>query len=336
MSLVAGCAGQKPPEPPPITDDPTPPPPSEPVIPPDQPDAQTGLRPNEVGRVLILEYHEIGDKEADWERQYDNFRKDLQRLYDANFRLVPLQAALTGRIDLPRGYSPVAITFDDADAGQFRYITQNGQRIIDPNCAVGILEDFARAHPDFGKAATFYTYVVATPFRQKDSVADKLHFLVDNGYEIGNHTYTHANLSKMTPDAIQTELGKQVQYIQEIIPGYQVASLALPYGSYPKDKAFLLDGTFAGATYHNTGILLVGAEPAPSPFATAFSPLAVPRVQARDSELDKWLPYLESHPLDRYVSDGDPKTVTVPEQKADKVNQASLAGAELVTYKLPQ
>lgn len=336
--FAAGCGdaaappaaqNPQPPAPPPAAVPPSP-------LPPDQPDPATGLRPNEAGRVLILEYHEIGDREGDWERHYDNFRKDLERLYRDGFRLVPLQDVLQRRINLPRGTSPVVITFDDADAGQFRYILREGVPVIDPNCAVGILEEFARAHPDFGKAATFYVYFAAAPFRQKEYVADKLRFLAGNGYEIGNHTYGHANLSKLSPDAIRAELGKLVKAVQAAVPDCPVESLALPYGGYPRDRSALVDGAGDGIQYRNHGVLLVGAEPAPSPYSAAFKPLAIPRVQARDSELDKWLTYLESHPLDRYVSDGDPNSVTVPEQLAGKIDAASLGGAKLVTYKTPQ
>lgn len=339
LTAGAGCGlrpapptarNQQPPAVPPAAISPSPSPA------PDQPDPATGLRPNEAGRVLILEYHEIGDREGDWERHYDNFRKDLERLYRAGFRLVPLQDVLQRRINLPRGTSPVVITFDDADAGQFRYILKDGAPVIDPNCAVGILEEFARAHPDFGKAATFYVYLAAAPFRQQAYVADKLRFLVGNGYEIGNHTFGHADLSKLTPDAIRDELAKLVKAVQAVAPGCPVESLALPYGGYPRDRSALLEGIDEGVQYRNRGVLLVGAEPAPSPYSATFKPLAIPRVQARASELDKWLTYLESHPLDRYVSDGDPNAVTVPEQLVGKIDAASLGGAKLVTYKTPQ
>jgi hypothetical protein len=35
--------------------------------------------------------------------------------------------------------------------------------VIDPDCAVGILEAFAREHPAFGHAATFYVLPGADP-----------------------------------------------------------------------------------------------------------------------------------------------------------------------------
>ncbi|HEX2999623.1 MAG TPA: hypothetical protein VHR86_05235, partial [Armatimonadota bacterium] len=44
--------------------------------------------PNELGRVLVLEYHQIGDHEARWTRTPENFRKDLETLYKHGFRAV--------------------------------------------------------------------------------------------------------------------------------------------------------------------------------------------------------------------------------------------------------
>ena len=37
---------------------------------------------NELGRVMILEYHKIDTPEARWTRTPENFRRDLQRLWE--------------------------------------------------------------------------------------------------------------------------------------------------------------------------------------------------------------------------------------------------------------
>ena len=41
--------------------------------------------PNELGKVMVLEYHLIGYPEDRWRRTPENFRKDLQMLYDNDF-----------------------------------------------------------------------------------------------------------------------------------------------------------------------------------------------------------------------------------------------------------
>jgi hypothetical protein len=92
---------------------------------------------------------------------------------------------------------------------------------------------------------------------------------------------------------------------------YETLSLALPYGNYPKSKRNLLAGWCDDVYYRNLGVLLAGAEPAPSPYSTEFNPLAIPRINGSDPELDKWLGCLERYPERRYTSDGRSDTVAV-------------------------
>ncbi|MCL5046884.1 MAG: hypothetical protein M1598_08910, partial [Actinobacteria bacterium] len=46
------------------------------------------VKPNELGEIIILEYHGIANKEERWARQYENFRKDLETLYNQGYRLL--------------------------------------------------------------------------------------------------------------------------------------------------------------------------------------------------------------------------------------------------------
>jgi hypothetical protein len=75
---------------------------------------------NELGRVMILEYHKIDTPEARWTRTPENFRRDLQRLWDRGYRLVALNDYVDGKIALPAGTTPLILTFDDSSPGQFR------------------------------------------------------------------------------------------------------------------------------------------------------------------------------------------------------------------------
>ncbi len=291
---------------------------------------------NEAGRIMILMYHEIGEPEDVWCRTPDNFRKDLETLYEAGYRLISMGDLLDGNIDVPAGCSPVVLTFDDGNAGQFRYIEKDGRQVIDPDCAVAILEDFYAAHPDFGLAATFYIYY-DNPFRQYELVQQKLEYLVEKGFEIGNHCYTHGVLSRLSPEEARRELALHVKRTQEYLPGYNVRSLALPKGELPKDMSYVIKGSYEGTAYHNEGILLVGAEPAPSPFTVKFDPSALPRVRASETDvagygLYDWLEQLSKNPDLRYVSDGNPSTVVVPEKLAEQIDRFRLGSRTLIPY----
>ncbi len=50
------------------------------------------------------------------------------------------------------------------------------------------------------------------------------------GCEVGNHTYTHPNLTKLTPEQIQSEISKTNQAISEVL-GYGAESVRPTYGA---------------------------------------------------------------------------------------------------------
>ena len=79
------------------------------------PKAKTG--PNELGRLLVLEYHRIGNNEGEWVRSEAHFRNDLQMLWDRGYRPVTMRDVANGNINLPEGTSPVVFVFDDSSLG---------------------------------------------------------------------------------------------------------------------------------------------------------------------------------------------------------------------------
>ena len=285
--------------------------------------AAADLPPNELGRIMILEYHKVDYPEDRWTRTPENFRRDLETLYARGYRLVSLGDLLDGRLAVPAGTTPVVLTFDDSSPGQFRYLEQNGTLEIDPKSAVGILEAFLRERPDFGRGATFFVLPAANPpnrlFNQPAHAGKKLQYLVSRGYEIGNHTLWHANLGKYDEATVRAQIAGGQQWIQRHVPDYRPRTLALPHGVYPKDVSWALRGSANGATYSHDAILMVAGGAAPSPFSRAFDPVRLPRIQAVEAELASWLRYFERRPHERFVSDGDPDVITVPAGSQDQV-----------------
>ncbi|MGH9519415.1 MAG: hypothetical protein ACRD2D_07180, partial [Terriglobales bacterium] len=90
------------------------------------------LAPNLRGEVMILVYHNFG-KDARWGRSFPSFDSDLARLDAAGYRPITLREYVTGDFTLPRGTTPVVLTFDDGSKFQVRY-TPEGQ--LDPDCAL--------------------------------------------------------------------------------------------------------------------------------------------------------------------------------------------------------
>ena len=308
------------------------------------------VRANELGEVPIFAYHRIGDEEGRWTRTPEGFRKDLEELYRRGYVLVPLRDYLSGDMDLPAGKSPAVITFDDSTPGHFRLISDNAGQpaqgetgeggaetpsgpVVDPECAVGILRDFAAEHPEFGHYATFF--VNAYPFSgepgQRDFWKQKLQMLAEWGFEIGNHTMHHAYLKDLTEEEIRKEIALLHKHVREAVPGYKPSSIAIVQDGRPERQELLLHGSFEGVEYDHLGVILWAWRSAESPFSTRFDPLNIQRIQVFNdkggSTLSMWLDRLEAR---RYISDGDSSTVAYPEPWKDTFKGA--AEKEAVQY----
>ncbi len=286
---------------------------------------------DELGVVPILEYHDIsGSKSKGMVRTVSDFKKDLNRLYAEGYYPITMKEFLNNRIAAPLGKSPVILTFDDARGSQFQYAA-NGS--ISPDCAVGILTDFAKAHPDFPAKAVFYVLPLSG-FTQPSERQKKFADLVKMGFEIGNHTVKHKALSHMTDEEVKKELAGCVRLTRELVPGVEMETVALPMGIGPKNRALLASGEAEGVKYANRAVLLVGANPAPSPVSPKYNPMKLPRVMAVDIPfgITYWMDSLKRGTPTRYISDGDPNTITVPKSRQSLVVTSRLIGAKLRTY----
>lgn len=297
--------------------------------------------PNEMGQIMILEYHLIGRPENDWRRTPENFRADLEMLYRNGYYPIPLQDFLANRMKVPAGKTPVVLTFDDSSAGQFRYLNQNGRLVIDPESAVGIMERFAKEHPGFPARATFFVLPAIEPklrlFGQPEYIAEKLQFLVKQGYELGSHTYWHQNLGKASREEVRRQLALAEKAVQEFVPGYRLKALALPFGSSPSDKTLLKTGEFEGHRYDINAVLLVGAGPSLAPMHKGFDPMRLPRIQAGDHAFGPafFVQHFARHPEKRYFSDGKLDTLSVPASETANLS-AKLNGITVVKIPAPQ
>lgn len=270
--------------------------------------AQPVYPPNEAGQVLVLEYHLIGEPEDRWQRTPANFQADLERLWAGGFYPVNLRDLATGDLSMvPAGKRPVVLTFDDSSIEQFR-IRSDGN--VDPNSAVGILRDFHAAHPaDWPLRATFFVLQdVDAPerilFGQPELAQQKLQLLVDWGMEVGSHTISHANLAESSVAEVKRQLALSQANLEELLPGYEVVSLSVPFGAYPQDERLLVGGLYEDKLYTYRAAVEVSGGLAASPRSPDFDPYHIPRVQAIQNELDYWLNYA-NQPGVYYVSAGE-------------------------------
>ncbi len=315
--------------------------PATPAPPPAPPDK---VAPNELGRFPILMYHSVGDR-GGYDRHGLNispetFRRHLKMLHEAGFYPVNMRDALSPSMNVPRGWTPVVLTFDDARASQFRY-TKSGA--IDPNCALGILEE---AHKKWGTAwpqrGVFYVLPESkynpSPFGQAKTITQKFNYLVKSGYELANHSTSHHAMNRMDATRLSWEMRTCREYVQKRTPQATMDTVACPYGIYPRSEA-LLDVLVKEG---NRCVLMAWGDASYAPLDKRFDTRRVMRVGSEPGNIERWIAALKrarnkpDASLAPYISDGDTQTVTIPAAKKKFVANARLNGLHLAVLPGPK
>lgn len=305
---------------------------------------------NELGTVPIMMYHGIREKTSSstgtiggnvdkdgYNRTPEAFRKDLEMYYENGYEMIRLEDFINGNINVSYGKSPIILTFDDGNEDNIKVtgLDSDGNILIDKNSAVGILEEFKKNHPDAPVTATFF--VNGGMFNQSDYNEKILNWMVENGYDIGNHTQTHLDIKKSSGERVQKEIAYVYDKLEEYIPGKYVKIIALPFGSpYVKTHdnfKYVLSTTYNGKTYETEAALRVGWEPEVSVFNKNFDKTFLKRCRAYDNngkEFDIDMVFNKLLKDNRYISDGNAKTITIPKEKEELLN--NINDLEVITY----
>lgn len=307
-------------------------------------------QPNELGRIPILMYHAFTTNEAyldDWTVTPETFRQHLEWLFEHDFYIVPLVDLINNEIKAPPGKHPVVITFDDASSRQFRLIHNDaGDLVPDPDTAVGIMESFFAAHPDFGRGGVF-AMVPNNCFRYDEEIVtceERLDWLAGHGYEIANHTWWHENLHTVTDEMFKEQVGKTKIWIDERVSGRSNLSnvLVLPFGEWPRSEdqvEMLKEGfVYGGQDIIIAGVVEVAGGPSPSPSSGTWSRRSIDRMNTDPETWTHWTGLIEAGDVTLYTSDGNPATVTIPNTLADDIaghwdpEWASAYGMQVIRY----
>ena len=304
---------------------------------------------NELGRVPIMMYHGIREKTKNstgtvggnvdkdgYNRTPEAFKKDLEFYYENGYEMIRLEDYINGKVTAGYGKSPIILTFDDGNEDNIRVtgLDDNGNIIIDKNSAVGILEEFKKEHKDVNVTATFF--VNGGIFNQSEYNDKILKWMVENGYDIGNHTQTHLDIKKSSSDRVQKEIAYVYDELEKVIPGKYVKIIALPFGSpYVKSHdnfKYVLSSTYNNKTYETEAALRVGWEPEVSCFNKDFDKTFLKRCRAYDNngvdfDIEMNLRILEKN---RYISDGRIDTTVTSSENSDIINMS--IDKEIILY----
>jgi peptidoglycan/xylan/chitin deacetylase (PgdA/CDA1 family) len=169
---------------------------------------------NEAGQVVapILLYHHVSD-DVSYSRyrvSIPAFHAQMQALYDNGYTAITismlLDALIDGR-DLPN--KPVVITFDD------------GHQSVYDN-AFPIMQAL-------GFPGVFYIVANRINGAQDFVDVDELKIMIDAGWEIGSHSYTHPDLTKNRASALY-EIGQSKVDLQNAL-GVEISTFAYPFGA---------------------------------------------------------------------------------------------------------
>jgi peptidoglycan/xylan/chitin deacetylase (PgdA/CDA1 family) len=279
---------------------------------------------NELGQVPVLMYHRILAKAVTpYDRSPAELRAELERL--AKGAYVPVTAAelATGRLDIPAGTHPVALTFDDGYPSHLA-LDAGGDPL--PDTAVSVILDVARRYPWFRPVATFY--LIKDPFMMGGRARGGVRWLIEHGFEVGNHTSDHADLAGMSKEKVRHEIGTDQKALTDL-GGVAPITFAFPFGA-PSHLSWAEHGSADGARWDFSGMFLAGWRPAESPFSRAFQPMEIPRIRSEGKiKMDgcdqfcstAWLDWLDKNPSKRYTSDGDPVAISFPSAEAGSLAQ---------------
>lgn len=303
---------------------------------------------NELGKVPIMMYHGIREKTSNstgtvggnvdkdgYNRTPEAFREDLEFYYENGYEMIRLDDYINGIVKASYGKSPIVLTFDDGNEDNIKVtgLDDKGNIIIDKNSAVGILEEFKKKHPDTNVTATFF--VNGGIFNQSEYNDKILKWMVENGYDIGNHTETHLDIKKSSGDRVQKEIAYVYDELEKVIPGKYVKIIALPFGSpYVKTHdnfKYVLSTSYNGKTYETEAALRVGWEPEVSCFDKDFDKTFLKRCRAYDNngkefDIDMVFNMLKKS---KYISDGNPDTIVIKEENKNKLGTTD---KKVITY----
>lgn len=299
-------------------------------------------RPNEAGEIMVLMYHglEKHKPKETYMRSIADFESDLKALYENGYRLISMSDLIDNNIQVAEGYTPVVLTFDDGFNTAFSLVEKDGELIPRPNCAIDIMNKFAEQHPDFGCTALFFICGSGhIAFSGDGTLEECLKYLVENGHELGNHTCSHAELHKLSPQQIMKELANVESMVRDSLPDYRMRCMSYPYGFYPseKNRHAVLAGEHEGITYKYDIAFREKPVDDTSSLVTSvkFDSFNAPRIKGSSGEvkdLEWMIKYYNENPDKKYVSDGDANTISVPEGLKNEIDPASCGDRRLNIY----
>ncbi len=170
----------------------------------------------------VLAYHKVDDR---FELGFTNvppksFRKQLTAVAAQGYRIMcDLEPARSGK--------SVCLTFDDGYDCFYRNVVPTLDS-LGAKAIVFVITDF------IGKTNSWDVRLSLRPFKHMN--VEQIREVANLGYEVGSHTRSHRDLTRLTPDGLKKELVESKRTLEDLT-GTEVDAFSFPFGRYNRPVA---------------------------------------------------------------------------------------------------
>ncbi len=218
--------------------------------------------------IPILMYHDIGPCEHPWSISAELLESHLRYLRSNNIHSITLKELdflLHVEGELPQDC--VVLTFDDARAGVHSYalplLTKYGFK-----ATLFVVSEWLVAPPPATPPNEQYNQIMSQA---------QVQTCLNQGWELGSHTRTHRNLTKLEPQEQIAEIISSKQHLESIFQT-KVTSFAYPYGAYSPKILNIVKSNYQTATTTHHGLSKAPGEYARQWITSKITPQIFPKL----------------------------------------------------------
>jgi peptidoglycan/xylan/chitin deacetylase (PgdA/CDA1 family) len=200
----------------------------------------------------ILTFHSVDDYHGVNSVRPEVFRKWMAKLHENGYRTLSLPeivACLGSGARFPD--RSLAVTFDDGFQSVYKE-------------AFPVLQNYgmsATVFPTVGEKAAAKPADRLPPWENRLMLSwAEIHEMHREGISFGAHTLTHPDLTRLSAERIETEVGVSKDVLEQAL-GSPVSCFAYPYGRYDRRSREIVQKFFACACSDELGLVTGGSDP---------------------------------------------------------------------------
>ena len=190
--------------------------------------------------IPILMYHDIGDYNSEWCVSPSDFEEQMQLLKQEGYKTISLSELNEGiKKDKQTSDKHIVITFDDARKGVYTHALPLLKK-LNFTATIFVVPQWIDKN-DIPQSEQYSEFMSWEDVKECAQV-----------FEIGSHTFSHKNLTKLDEAALNEELTNGKKIIEKKL-NKNVEHFAYPFGKYNKKIRELITNQYTTAMTTNPG-----------------------------------------------------------------------------------